>query len=92
MWSDELANVAQDYSIMCNFNHNPRRTSQQDAFKFVGENIYVTSRDSVDYAAAVQAWYDEVADYTYDPDFCAENKVCGRCTEGAVCGHYTQVF
>ena len=92
MWSDELATVAQNYAAMCNFDHNPNRASQQATFASVGENLFVTSGDSVDHAAAVQAWYDEVADYTYDPDFCAENEVCGRCTEGAVCGHYTQVW
>ena len=94
MWSDELATVAQNYAAMCNFQHNPRdiRISQQETFASVGENIYATSTDSVDYAAAVQSWYDEVNDYTYDADFCAENKVCGRCAENKACGHYTQVF
>ena len=92
MWRGELANVAQNYAAMCNFAHNRDAASQQITFASVGENLFVTSGDSVDYAAAVEVWYGEVADYTYDADFCAENKVCGRCTEGAVCGHYTQVW
>ena len=83
MWSDELANVAQNYAAMCNFDHNPDRVSQQATFASVGENLFVTSANSVDYAAAVQDWYNEVDDYDYETNSCAEN---------AVCGHYTQVL
>ena len=32
--------------------------------------------------SAVQSWYDEVSDYTFDT---------GACTPGKMCGHYTQV-
>ena len=79
MWSDELAQVAQTYAEQCVFQHNPDRISQQNTFSSVGENLFAGSGPA-DYEAAVQSWYDEVADYDYALNTC-----------GAVCGHYTQV-
>ena len=41
-----------------------------------------TPSGDVDLEGAVQLWYDEVMDYTYENN---------SCTTGKPCGHYTQV-
>ncbi len=74
-----MAQVAQSYADVCNFEHNNDRVSQQSTFTSVGENIFAAS-GSADYASAVLSWYNEVNDYTYSNHSCS-----------AVCGHYTQV-
>ena len=78
--------MADGYACMCNYAHNPDRTSSQDVFNFVGENLAISSDSTlgVDGAMmlAVNLWVDEVQDYTYSTNTCAPNKVCG---------HYTQV-
>ncbi len=74
--------MAQNYSEMCLFAHNSNRVNQQSTFVNVGENIALSENlVSVDYVGLIQAWYDEVADYSYVTNTCS-----------AVCGHYTQVF
>ena len=73
--------MAQTYAERCAFEHNPDRTAQQSIFTYVGENLFAGSGEA-DYDAAVQSWYDEVADYDYASNTCNQN---------AVCGHYTQV-
>ena len=40
-----------------------------------------TTSQENDYVGLVQAWYDEVQDYSHGTG----------CADGAVCGHYTQV-
>ena len=82
MWSDELAHVAQPFSEKCVFAHNPDRTSQQNIFPYVGENIAATTIESVDYSNLVMNWYNEVMNYNYSS---------GTCSPSRVCGHYTQV-
>ncbi|XP_048780979.2 peptidase inhibitor R3HDML-like [Ostrea edulis] len=83
-WSDELAQVAQNYANKCIWGHNSARTSDTKAltsqFSYVGENLYVTSRSSVLPSSAVESWDDEKSDYSYGTQACT-----------GVCGHYTQV-
>ena len=79
VWSDELAQVAQDYAEVCTFGHNSNRVSEQTEFTSVGENLAAGS-GAANYAQFVQNWYDEVEDYNYDSNTCDN-----------VCGHYTQV-
>ena len=66
---------------MCNFAHNSERSAQSSSFDFVGENLGTTTATQDDYVGLVQAWYDEVQDFTHGTG----------CADGAVCGHYTQV-
>merc|ERR1711881_817967 len=48
-----------------------------------GENLYVTSSHSkTNYAQATDPWSEEHADY---------NHFDRTCTQGKMCGHYTQV-
>ena len=82
MWNEELAEIAQSYSEMCIYGHNPDRHGQSTTFEIVGENLALTTASAVDYVSLVQAWYDEVNDYTYSTMECAPGKACG---------HYTQV-
>lgn len=80
----ELQEVAQAYATECIWGHNPNRSLQAPSFEHVGEDLYITTApdSDVDYKAAVQSWYNEVADYDY---------ATGQCNPGKVCGHYTQV-
>ncbi|XP_061187587.1 peptidase inhibitor 15-like [Saccostrea echinata] len=83
-WSNELAQVAQNYANKCIWGHNSARTTETKAltsqFSYVGENLYVTSRSYVNPSSAVESWDSEKSDYTYSNLACA-----------GVCGHYTQV-
>ena len=86
-WDDALALVAQNWVDRCVWNHNPDRTSEYGALvggnTYVGENLYVylttgSPPNVVDFA--LDAWFEEVADYTYGP-----------ISSGSGTGHYTQV-
>lgn len=79
MWSNQLAQVAQSYADKCIFKHNPDR-SEISKYKYVGENLYVTTSRAPDLATIVKAWYDERHDYNYQKNTCS-----------GICGHYTQV-
>lgn len=79
VWNDELAQVAQNYAEMCQFEHNTARVANQSTFATVGENLFAGT-GSTDYTAAVQSWFDERQHYDYAANTCS-----------AVCGHYTQV-
>lgn len=71
--------MAQTYSEKCVFAHNSQRTSQQDIYLLVGENLAATT-GTVDYTGLVNNWNNEGNYYDY------EENACSR-----VCGHYTQV-
>jgi hypothetical protein len=81
-WNDNLAELAQSYADKCVYRHNRERHNQQSDFSRVGENMYASTAQPTSFSVAVQSWYDEVSDYTY------ETKTC---LPGKVCGHYTQV-
>ena len=81
-WNDELAGIAQTYADQCMFIHNDDRSSQSTTYTSVGENLFVTSSQQVNYTQFVEAWYGEVMDYDYTSN---------TCQNGSVCGHYTQV-
>ena len=70
----------------CNFNHNPNRHSAPSSYESVGENIYASS-GSIDYRAAVEAWYNEVIEIGYE----FENRKCSG-PDPTACLHYTQVY
>ena len=81
VWSEELAQVAQNYATQCRFDHNTERTTSQATFIYVGENLFLTT-GSANYAGFVQSWYNENQFYNYETNTCQRSKVCG---------HYTQV-
>jgi len=85
-WDDDLALVAQSWVDRCIWSHNPNRTSDYGALvggaTYVGENLEVYGTTGfppnlVDFA--LDAWFEEVANYSYGP-FSAGSW-----------GHYTQL-
>lgn len=79
-WSSTLASVAQKWA-------NTLKSTNNCAMKHsgnvnYGENLYWASGFTPTTQQVVDAWGNEVKDYTY-----ATNK----CATGKVCGHYTQV-
>lgn len=79
--------MAQAYADQCIFAHNANRVSQANnllsqPLGSVGENLAATSASGTDYIALIDAWYNEVSDYTYS----------NTATCASVCGHYTQVI
>lgn len=73
--------VAQNYADKCVFAHNSQRADQAPSFVTVGENLFVTQSQNVNYTAFVQAWHSEVKKYDYVSNTCS-----------TVCGHYKQVY
>ena len=80
-WNDELAMVAQNYTEMCTFARNPQRADQAPSFDTVGENLFVTVLQNVNYTAFVQAWYDQNENYNFQFNNCS-----------AACDEYRQVI
>ena len=79
MWSDELAMVAQTHAGNCTYEENVDRVSQQSTFTSVGENLAFTNDTIVNYTQLVEeTWYNEVANYDFDNDQCANGTVCLR--------------
>ena len=68
-----LAGVAQQWAQGCKFEHSGNG---------FGENLAFFSGSDSTPATVVSAWADEVADYDYQANTCAD---------GAQCGHYTQI-
>ena len=79
-WSSSAANVAQAWandlqSRGCTMEHNPNRGNY-------GENIYWSQGFSPTPTDVVEAWASEIQDYDY---------ATNSCSQGKMCGHYTQV-
>lgn len=75
-WNDELAMVAQNYAEMCIFARNPLRADQAPSFATVGENLFVTGLQVVNYTAFVEDWYNQNVNYNFQFDNCS-----GACDE-----------
>ncbi|XP_072886558.1 uncharacterized protein [Hemitrygon akajei] len=73
-WDNDLAELALTHAKECIWGHNKNRGQ-------TGENLYAATK-TVNLKAAVEKWYLEAADYTYDTMECTPQKMCG---------HYTQV-
>jgi len=73
IWNDELAAIAQRWADQCDFNHDKNRKTLDRTY--VGQNAYLgTSSQGDDLESImnkmdvpVQAWYDEVVNYEFDP-------------------------
>ncbi|KAI0209416.1 Glioma pathogenesis-related protein 1, partial [Lamellibrachia satsuma] len=80
-WNSYLASMAADWADGCDFNHGqPARDANTLPYNQIGQNLYLTSANSINLDSAIQAWYNEIEFYTYDTRACS-----------LVCGHYTQV-
>ena len=80
-WNSYLADMSAEWAGACDFNHGqPTRNASTKPYNQIGQNLYLTSSNSIDLAKAIQAWYYEISYYTYETRACS-----------LVCGHYTQV-
>ncbi|KAI1889062.1 hypothetical protein AGOR_G00175190 [Albula goreensis] len=85
VWDTELERTAEAWAETCLWEHGPASLLPQ-----IGQNLGAHWGRYRPPTSHVQAWYDEVKDYTYPyPQEC--NPYCPfRCT-GPVCTHYTQL-
>lgn len=85
IWDDELERSATSWAEQCQWEHGP-----QDLLMSIGQNLAVHWGRYRSPAYHVQAWYDEVKDYTYPyPHEC--NPWCPERCSGPMCTHYTQL-
>lgn len=85
VWDDELERSATHWAEQCQWDHGPH-----DLLKSIGQNLAVHWGRYRSPAYHVQAWYDEVKDYTYPyPQEC--NPWCPERCSGPMCTHYTQI-
>ncbi|KAJ8400493.1 hypothetical protein AAFF_G00396170 [Aldrovandia affinis] len=85
VWDDDLELSATSWAEECMWEHGP-----QDLLMSIGQNLAVHWGRYRSPAYHVQAWYDEVKDYTYPhPDEC--NPWCPDRCSGPMCTHYTQL-
>ncbi|KAG9352504.1 hypothetical protein JZ751_020918 [Albula glossodonta] len=85
VWDDELERSATHWAEECMWEHGP-----QDLLMSIGQNLAVHWGRYRSPAYHVQAWYDEVKDYTYPyPHEC--NPWCPDRCSGPMCTHYTQL-
>jgi len=78
VWSDDVAQSAQNYAEVL----ASSGAFEHDLNNNYGENLYASSRVA-SYVDAIDVWYSEKPDYTYENNSCASGKVCG---------HYTQLI
>ena len=72
--------MSQGWAEVCLWEHgNPSRDNPP--YDPIGQNLYIRT-NGIDLNNAIQALYDEKADYDYDTL---------TCQPGKICGHYTQV-
>uniref|UniRef100_A0A3B5A0D4 Cysteine rich secretory protein LCCL domain containing 2 n=1 Tax=Stegastes partitus TaxID=144197 RepID=A0A3B5A0D4_9TELE len=85
VWDDELERSSTQWAEECQWDHGP-----QDLLMSIGQNLAVHWGRYRSPAFHVQAWYDEVKDYTYPyPHEC--NPWCPERCSGPMCTHYTQL-
>ncbi|XP_048887471.1 cysteine-rich secretory protein LCCL domain-containing 2 [Brienomyrus brachyistius] len=85
VWDEELERSATYWAEECIWDHGP-----QDLLMSIGQNLAVHWGRYRSPAYHVQAWYDEVKDYTYPyPHEC--NPWCPERCSGPMCTHYTQL-
>uniref|UniRef100_A0A673MNM3 Cysteine-rich secretory protein LCCL domain-containing 2-like n=1 Tax=Sinocyclocheilus rhinocerous TaxID=307959 RepID=A0A673MNM3_9TELE len=85
VWDDELEKSATYWAEQCQWEHGPK-----DLLMSIGQNLAVHWGRYRSPAYHVQAWYDEVKDYTYPyPHEC--NPWCPERCSGPMCTHYTQL-
>ncbi|KAL2088788.1 hypothetical protein ACEWY4_015687 [Coilia grayii] len=85
VWDEQLERSATHWAQQCIWDHGP-----QDLLMSIGQNLAVHWGRYRSPAYHVQAWYDEVKDYTYPyPHEC--NPWCPDRCSGPMCTHYTQL-
>ncbi|XP_060727626.1 cysteine-rich secretory protein LCCL domain-containing 2 [Tachysurus vachellii] len=85
IWDNELERSATHWAEQCQWDHGPH-----DLLMSIGQNLAVHWGRYRSPAYHVQAWYDEVKDYTFPyPHEC--NPWCPERCSGPMCTHYTQI-
>ncbi|KAI2649064.1 Cysteine-rich secretory protein LCCL domain-containing 1 [Labeo rohita] len=85
VWDTELERSAQEWAETCLWEHGPAGLLPQ-----IGQNLGVHWGRYRPPTSHVQAWYDEVKDYSFPyPQEC--NPHCPFTCSGPVCTHYTQL-
>lgn len=85
VWDDELERSATHWAEACQWEHGPK-----DLLMSIGQNLAVHWGRYRSPANHVQAWYDEVKDYTYPYQHECNPWCPDRCS-GPMCTHYTQL-
>ena len=88
VWDDELAALAQFWSVNCEMMENENRHDQSTTFDYVGETLGATRNYSVDYVKIISTWFDEGQNYDYNSATCQDED--GN-EEEEGCQFYTQV-
>ncbi|XP_018423032.1 PREDICTED: cysteine-rich secretory protein LCCL domain-containing 1 [Nanorana parkeri] len=85
VWDVELERSAEEWALTCLWEHGPA-----NLLPSIGQNLGAHWGRYRPPTYHVQAWYDEVKDYTFPyPQEC--NPYCPFRCSGPVCTHYTQV-
>uniref|UniRef100_A0A087Y638 Cysteine rich secretory protein LCCL domain containing 1 n=1 Tax=Poecilia formosa TaxID=48698 RepID=A0A087Y638_POEFO len=85
VWDTELERTAEEWAETCLWEHGPAGLLPQ-----IGQNLGVHWGRYRPPTSHVQAWYDEVKDYSFPyPQEC--NPYCPFKCSGPVCTHYTQL-
>uniref|UniRef100_A0AAX7TEN0 LCCL domain-containing protein n=1 Tax=Astatotilapia calliptera TaxID=8154 RepID=A0AAX7TEN0_ASTCA len=86
VWDTELERTAEEWAETCLWEHGPAGLLPQ-----IGQNLGAHWGRYRPPTSHVQAWYDEVKDYSFPyPQEC--NPYCPFRCSGPVCTHYTQVL
>ncbi|XP_054832602.1 serotriflin-like [Eublepharis macularius] len=80
-WNVTAANNAKSWANECIYTHSPQSKRTIENNVICGENLFYSSVPKT-WSEAIQAWFDEKADYIYGH---------GPKKENAVIGHYTQL-
>uniref|UniRef100_A0AAY5ERV2 LCCL domain-containing protein n=1 Tax=Electrophorus electricus TaxID=8005 RepID=A0AAY5ERV2_ELEEL len=86
VWDSELERMAEEWAETCMWEHGPA-----SLLPHIGQNLGVHWGRYRPPTSHVQAWYDEVRDYSFPyPQECRPH--CPfKCTGAQVCTHYTQL-
>ncbi|XP_066532593.1 cysteine-rich secretory protein LCCL domain-containing 1 isoform X2 [Hoplias malabaricus] len=85
VWDTELERTAEEWAETCLWEHGPA-----GLLPYIGQNLGVHWGRYRPPTSHVQAWYDEVKDYSFPyPQEC--NPHCPFTCTGPVCTHYTQL-
>jgi len=79
MWNTSLASMSAIWAARCHWGHPGYNYPE---YNTIGQNLYLTTGNAVNLRSAMDLWYNEKDDYTYETL---------SCVPGKKCGHYTQV-
>jgi len=81
-WNNFLATTAARWAAVCKWEHGQADLGANPEYGSMGQNLYATTGRTLRVKHAINSWYNEKSDYTYETM---------QCVAGKMCGHYTQV-